>query len=213
MSSKHCFHCSLLLCYYPVHGQISIKNTDSIFPDSAILFNELENRLKISTDGLKDIHLISKNGNHVTTLHDNEFTIVPRTSRPDTLKVFSGKKLLLERYYLIETTSVPSVRLGNIQSDTASVNEILANQGLRFITNKQLYRFTFRVFHFKTSFINQNLDTLATTITADGNMLSKEQQSIIKSLTRNSRILFHNIVVGGPGMKFREFAPFSIVIK
>jgi len=203
----------LILCYYPVPGQISIKNTSSISPDSNILFKDVENRLKISSAVLKEMHLISKNDNKITSTYNNDFIIIPKTTQPDILKVYSGKKLLLERLFLIDTVSIPTIRLGNIQNDTASVNEILANQGLRFVTNKQLYDFKLRVFHFKTSFLNQNLDTLSMTITADGNRISKEQQAIIKLLTRSSRVLFHNIIVGAPGMKLREFPPLTIVIR
>jgi hypothetical protein len=213
MSLKCVPYYLLLLCFYPVLGQISIKNINSISPDSNILFKDVDNRLKISTNGLKGIRLISNNDNNITSTYDNDFIIIPRSSQPDTLKIFSGKRLLLVRRYLIETVSVPSVRLGSIQSDTASVNEILANRGLRFITNKQLYNFQYRVFYFSTSFLNQNLDTVATTISSDGNLLSKEQQTIIKIQVPNSRVIFHNITVGGPGMKLRQFAPFYIVIR
>jgi hypothetical protein len=189
-----------------------MKNTSLVIADTNVLFRNMDNWIKISGISTK-VNLISKNGNSISSYDSNRFMVIPRTLKPDTLMIHVGKKLLLKRLFSIDTLPKLTIQLGNIQNDTATVSEVLANKGLRAIFKGSLYYFPIRIVSFRTTFIGPGADTLNTNAKSEGNMLSKEQESIIKQLKTNSKILFHEIRAVTPNSKPRELYPFSITIK
>jgi hypothetical protein len=202
----------LLFFYAKAFSQVTIKNISLVKLDTNIMYQELNNWIKVSGTN-SNVNLISKNGNSVSRQDKNTFIIIPKTLVSDTLLVYLGKKLLLRKIYLIDTFSLPKIQLGNIQSDTASISEILANKGLRGVIRNCLYDFPIRIVYFSTTFLGQNGDTLSTHLKAEGNLLSKDQETVIRSLKRNCKIVFYDIAVVTAMSRSRIWPPFTIVIK
>lgn len=159
-------------------------------------------------------HIISKNGSTVSTYDSNTFRVKPKTLRPDTLLVYAGKELLLQKIFTVDTIPNPSLQLGYIQHDTATVGEILANKELHAIFKGSLLNDPIRMLSFSTTFIGPDADTLNIFIPPiEGNMLSEEQVGIIKQLKKNSKIQFDAIIAKTSDSKARRLAPFSITIR
>jgi hypothetical protein len=198
----------LLFTSLQTYSQIAIKNISIVKPEVNILYQHVDNRLKISGTNTK-VNLISKNGFDVSHQDSNTFVIIPKTLKPDTLLVYSGKKLLLTKVFSIDTVSLPKIQLGNIQNDTASVSEILANRGLRSVMKGCLYNFSLRILGFSMTFIGN----LTTRVKIIGNMISKDQETMIRSLRKGDKILFDDIAVVSANSRVRELPPFTIVVK
>jgi hypothetical protein len=126
--------------------------------------------------------------------------------------IYSGKKLLYQKRFEVDTTRALKVQLGNLVRDTASVTDIIINRGL-ILKNTTLYKVYLQVLSFKTSFLGPNSEAIAPDIPTDGNLLTPAQINTIKTLKRGQRIEFNHILVGGADARRREYAPFSIVIK
>ncbi len=202
----------LIFISIKVESQIIIRNASLVVKDTNILIHHVQNRILVTGTTVK-VSLISKNGNVISAYDSNEFTIEVRTFSPDTLLVYAGKQLLLKRIFFIDSLPEPSIQFGNIYKDTATVAEILANKGLRITTSGSLYFFEATIASFETTFIGPDSVTLSPPIKTSGNLLSKDQEEIIKSLTRNSKIVFDAIIVMTANNKTRRWSPFTIVVK
>ncbi len=192
-------------------SQVNIKNT-SLLVDSNIMYKDLDNWLTVS--GTKEkITLVSKNGNSLSTYDNLRFNVRPTSLQPDTILIYSSKKLLLKKSFTIDTLGKLKFQLGNLEKDSASISEIIVNRGIRFIWKGSFYHYPIHIFSFNTAFVGPNADTLSTYILAEGNLLSNEQIAVIRTLTRNSKIIFERIIVGGPDSRRRETGPYVMVIK
>jgi hypothetical protein len=201
--------CIILFLSLKSYSQVTIKNTSLIKPDTNALIYDVENYLNVAGSSSK-VNLVSSAGNAITDEGNNRFKVDVNSKKPETLLVFSGKKLLLEKNFFIDTSSNIKVQLGNIASDTATIAEILANRGLRVTTNS-LYNASLRVLSFRINLISPSSGILYTSDRIEGNLLTTEQQNHIKSLTPNCKIVFENVIVSFCWR--REMLPFAIVVK
>ena len=176
------------------------------------MYRGIDNWLKIAGPAGK-ISLVSKNGSKISAHENNEFMVTPPDIKSEILSVYSGTKLLMKKSFSIDTMTMFTFQLGNIQSDTASKAEVLANRGVRAFVKKSLYNLPCRIICFTTTFLGPNSDTLMAPINVEGNMLSKEQESIIRELRRNSKIIFDAIRVMTPNSRIREWPGFTLVIR
>jgi hypothetical protein len=170
--------------------------------------------IKVSGTNQKT-HLISKNGLTISNYDSNTFIVNPKTLKPDTLLIYAGKELLLKQIFTVDTIPNPSIQLGYIQHDTATVREILANKVLNAAFKGSLFYDPIRILSFSTTFIGPDSDTLNIFIPPiEGNKLSNEQVAIIKQLEKNSKILFDDIIIAiTSNPKARRLAPFAITIR
>lgn len=202
----------LLLIYFQTNAQVTISNMSLVKPDSNILFQLMDNKIKVlGTNQKADI--VSQNGAHIASYDSNTFIINPGTLTHDTILVYAGKKLLLKKIFTIDTLPELSIQLGNIQGDTATTNEIIANKILIAIFKGSLYNNPIRVISFTTTFIGPDAEMQDNIITTQGNLLSNEQVAIIKQLKKNSKILFDDILAVGSESKTRRLSPFTITIR
>lgn len=202
-----------LFVFAQVYSQVTIKNLSLVKPDSNILFYPIDNKLKVSGTNQKT-HIISKNGSTISAYDSNTFRIIPKTLRPDTLLVYAGKELLLKKIFTVDTIPNPSLQLGYIQNDTATIQEILANKVLHAMFKGSLLYDPIRILSFSTTFIGPDDSTLNIYIPPiEGNMLSEEQVAIIKQLKKNSKIQFDAIIAMTSNPKPRRLAPFAITIR
>ncbi|MDI3322121.1 hypothetical protein [Pinibacter soli] len=200
----------ILLFSLKIYAQVSIKNTSLIKPDTNVLAYGSENILVVSGTSAK-VDLVSRVGNAVTPTGSNQFAIRARNLNPDTLSVLSGKKLLLKKTFLIDTTFSIKVHVGNITNDTATVGEILANGGIKIVVNS-LRNKPLSIVGFYTTFIGPASDTLAKLIQHNGNLFSSEQQTVIRGLTKNSKIMI-DVVLRGSDSRDRAVGPYFIFVK
>lgn len=192
-------------------SQVTMKNT-SLVTDTNLLYQNMDNWIQVS--GINtEVTLISRNQSIVSAYDNNKFIVIPKTMRSDTLLVYSGKRLLFKKNFSIDTLPNLTIQIGNIQKDTATTNDILANKGLSVIFRGSLYYFPVQIVSFRTSFVMPELDTLATRIKVEGNMFSKQQETIIKQLKVNSKIIFDEIRVVSRGSTTRTLWPFIMIIK
>lgn len=106
-----------------------------------------------------------------------------------------------------------SVQLGLIKSDTATIQEVLLNKGLKVSFRDTNYHPPIVVRSFYTTFMGSSGDTVRAKVPSGSNMISEEQASIIKTLRHNSKIILHDIVVINPNCIPRSIGPFYITIK
>ncbi len=208
---KYAFFLLFFIISIEVRSQITMKNT-SLVSDTNLLFQNMDNWIKISGTNNK-VTIISSNQSIISAYDSNKFIVIPKTMKPDTLLVYSNKKLLLKKIFSIDTLPKLIIQIGNIQKDTATTSEIIANKGLRVIYKGSLYYFPVRIISFRTSFVMPWLDTLATRIKVEGNMFSKQQETLIKQLKINSKIIFDEIRVVTPSSRVRELWPLIMTIK
>lgn len=123
----------------------------------------------------------------------------------------SAHKSRLESMAIDSTDII--VKVGNIIKDTASTNEIIANRGLRIILKGYPKDFKIAVLGFCITTINNNSDTLAVNVGANGNFLSKDQIQELKKLHGYGKIIFHSIRAAGVSGKVRELPPFSLTVR
>lgn len=196
-----------------VYSQVTIKNMSSARPDSNILFHPIQNMINVSGTTQKT-HIISKNGSTISSFDSNTFRVMPKSLKPDTLLVYAGKELLLKKIFTIDTIPDPTIQLGYIQHESATVREILANKVLNASMKGSLFYDPIRILSFSTTFIGPEGDTLNIfTPSVEGNMLSDEQAAIIKQLKKGSKIVFEAIITFTYNAKPRRLAPFAITIK
>ncbi|MFT3932209.1 MAG: GldM family protein [Chitinophagaceae bacterium] len=195
------------------NAQVSIKNSTLIQPDSNVLFLGIENEIAISAPNNVKLTLISESVTEISSYSNNNFRITPLKFEPDILKVYAGKKLLYQKKYLVDTLAGSFVQLGGLDRDTATINEILSNRGLRCANKNKLFRIPFHVVAFYIAGIDSKADTLFQKIPADGNLISKEQEIAIRKLTKNCKLIFESIKVIAPGAKTRILDPIVITIK
>ena len=199
--------------FLKVYSQVTIKNMSLLRPASNILFCLIDNKLKVSGTNQKT-RIISKNGSTISSYDSNTFSVKPKTLRPDTLLVYAGKELLLKKIFTVDTIPNPSIQLGYIQNDTATVMEILANKVLYASFKGSLLNDPIRILGFSTTFIGPDDDMLNIYIPPiEGNVLSEEQVTIIKQLKQNSKIQFDTIIAITSNPKPRRLAPFTITIR
>ncbi len=202
----------LIFLNAPSYAQVTIQNISITKPDTNILYHKVENRIKVS--GTKEkINLISKNGSRITNYDSNLFAIIPNTWKPDTLMVFAGKKILLEKEYIVHNLPEITIQLGNIRDTAATVSEIIANKGLRVLFKESLYNSPAQVRSFSTTIVGADSDTLSFNLGTNGNLFSMEQETIIKKLKPNSKIHFDDILAVGTDSRTRRLHPFTITIK
>jgi hypothetical protein len=193
-------------------SQVAIKNASLVKPDTNALVYWSENVLTVSGTSAK-VNLISSVGNTIIATGNNQFSVHPRTLKTDTLSVFAGKNLLLKKAFFFDTTFSIKIHVGNISNDTATVNEILANKGLKVVVNSLHNSPPLRIIGFYTTFTGPSQDTLARHVPAEGNLFTIEQQTIIKRLARNSKIIFDYVVLRAPDSRDRAVGPYFIFVK
>ena len=198
--------------FLQVYSQVTIRNMSLVKPDANILYKHQKNIIKVL--GTKQqTHLVSKNGSTLSTYDGNTFIVTPKTLMPDTLLIFAGKELLLKQIFTIDTMPDPSIQLGHIQHDSATVREILANKVLHATFKGSLFFDPIQILSFSTTFIGPDDDTLNIYIPPiEGNTLSKELEAIIKQLKKRSKIVFDVIISITSNPKARRLAPYSITI-
>ena len=201
----------LLICL-PTYAQVTLSNRSLVTPDTSILFQHMENSIKVLGTNRK-VHMVSQNGTGIAVHDSNTFVIRPNTLKPDTLLVYAGKKLLLKQVFIIDTVPEPSLQLGNIESDTATINEIMANKVVRAVLKGSLYAFPVRIISFSTTCIGPAGETPDKAIAVQGNLLSPQQEDRIKQLKKNSKILFDDILAVTPDGRTRRLSPFAITIR
>ena len=207
---------TVLVCFLFViksNGQVLLKNLLLSKPDSNVLFLGWENRIQLYSPNGQKATLVSQNGSSVYESGQNQFVVFPKSLHPDILKVFINKKIASSKKYILDTISIFSTQLGNLRTDTASVNEILANKGLRYFNNNRLFNYPYSVVTFWITTIDARGDTLTRKTPTDGNILSTEQQSNIRLLTKNCTLIFDHIIITAPGMKNRQVDPLKFVIR
>jgi hypothetical protein len=202
----------LLLIYSDAYPQVTIRNMSLIQPDSNVLLQHWSNEIKVHGTNQKAF-IVSKNGAGISSYDDNSFIIKPKTLTPDTLLVYDGKKLLLQKIFTIDTFPELSIQLGNIEGDTAAVHEVIANKVLVARFKGSLINHPIKIISFTTTFLIPPSETPEHMINIQGNLLSKEQEAIIKQLKKNSKILFEDILAVTSDNKKRRLSPFTITIR
>ncbi len=201
----------LLFGYERASSQITIRNMSLVKPDTNVLFKQIDNKIKVLGTSQK-VRIVSQNGSGISSYDSNTFVIIPKTLTPDTLTLYDGQTLLLKKIFTIDTLPELSVCLGNIQGDTATISEVMANKALTAAFRGSLYYSPIRIISFTSLFTGPASDLLDYMITIQGNMLSKEQEAIIKQLKKGSTIYFDNILAVSADSKTRRLSPFTITI-
>lgn len=207
---------SIVLCMIPhlLMAQIRIQNISLKHSDSALLYVGVANIIKVSGIDNKDKFELTSSIGELSTIDLDQYQLkVTSAVKTDTLNVFQNGKLLFSKVYEVKLLSEPSVKLGNILSNYASIVEIEKNKNLSVLLPNWEYKAAFNVVNFRLTIQNHFGKIVSNDEINMGNSISKNQLKIIKQLEIGSKLIFENIKVIGPDKIERLFPSITITIK
>jgi len=139
------------------------------------------------------------------------YEIHVNSDRPDTLNIYSGKKLIGREIFEIKRIPTPIARVGGLKDSIAKVNQILASPLLIVYLPDCNYKHEFIINSFQASFITAYADTI-TTLVSRINYFSEEQKSMIRTLKTGDQIYFFDIRVSCPDCRLFKLPPFRVFI-
>lgn len=190
-------------------AQINIYNTSLLDSTKTQLYKYASNYLKVKSSDKYTILLAAKS--KVSYLGNNKFDVMPSEDGVDTIWVYSKGKLALTRVFSIDTVSEPIARVANTMDTILSVRQILTNPFLGVMLPGSNFKSNFVISSFTTIVTTQNDEEIIDKSLS--NNLTPDQIKTIKNLGRGDRILFQDIIGGGPDSRRHKLPNFRIHIK
>jgi hypothetical protein len=193
-------------------AQPRLRFLKSTNPYERIIYTGVQNYfsiegLSVSPSSLKFITSLGSVGKD----DKGNYYIYSSIAGPDTLQVYSGKKLLFSDVYESKIISEPIAILSNKKDSLILVAEILINPFLTVHLPNSNYKLCFQITSFAAVFDVLEIDN--NTISTTGYYLSTEQLKIIKTLVPGNRIMFINIRANTPDGMTVKLSPFTVIIK
>ncbi len=194
------------------NSQINIINESLTDSSKNIFYIGVDNRVRIT--GFPDncrLAITGGGGTLQTSGNDHQYIVRVSTPIDDCqLILLKGTKNIFRKSYLIRTIGDPVATLSGIKDTTVNRNRILFNPFLSIVIPNCYVQLNYQVISFTATFINGS-DSILTI--ANGNLLSKEQVSLVKEVDAVSKIYFDNIRAYRPDGRTRKIPPFWIKIQ
>lgn len=205
------------LCFFLptlLSAQIRIDNISLKRPDSSLLYIGVENIIKISGIEKNAYTQLKSSGGELKNIGNGQYSLwVNSVKQPDTLTVYQDGKVLSSRIFTVKLLSEPVLKLGAIQSNYATVDEIKRNSKLQMHLPNWEYKAAFKVMNFRLTILNHFGKIVSSDEINVGNAISAEQLKIIKKLEQNSKLIFENVKVVGPDQVERTATNFIVTVK
>ncbi len=198
------------------YAQVDVKSVSLRDPEMNIMYAGIENHVKI--DGLvldNTVHLVSSRGEVVPNTNggNSDFYLEYNQVRKDTLRLFQGDRLLFEEPYEVRTIPDPVARLGEIKTNSASVNQILGDPVVHIVIDDCYWdhEYTFKSFDMKL--IDASGNIILSRDDIEGVEIPTDIQKEIKELHHGDAVLIKNIIAYCPSCPGKVMSPISITIK
>ena len=210
---KILLHCLFFLPLL-VEAQTRIENISLKHADSALLYVGVPNIIKISgIEHLNNIELKSTRG-ELSPLENGQYKLfLNSVSYPDTLIIYQNEKIVTSKIFNIKLLAEPTIKLGTIPSNYATIDEIKRNNKLQVQLPNWEYKAEFKVVNFRLSIQNHFGKIVSSDEINIGNAISADQLKVIKKLEQSSKLIFENIKVVGTDNIERLFPTCIIIIK
>lgn len=198
-------------------SQIRILNQSLIFPDSAVLYVGVDNRLKIEgTDSSKQYYVHSSYGNlkEIAFRNFNTFYLYGnKYNYRDTIIVYNSKmQKLAEQIFRVDFINNPVTVLDSIPVGLITKNQLLKAQRLYVIIPNCLLRSMFDILSFNVTFDCKKCDGFSV-ISNTGSFLSPQFYKAIPYLTFGDKVIFEEIKVKGVDGLSRKLPSITYTIK
>jgi hypothetical protein len=195
------------------NGKIAIKATNLIDPDLRLLYIGIDNPVSLENNNDTNVFLritkgsCSKTGNH---LYNIRVSIIGKTTI-EVLKKTPTRNILIDTAnFNVLKVPDPIAIFGNLVDTMATVNALMIQKEIKTFM-PCYYNIRFRILCFTVSVIR--LNGSSESITTTGNIISDQQNQILKSLKPGDRLLIEDIKAVGSGGCTRTLAPISIRVK
>lgn len=152
-----------------VNGQISISNLSSERPETKILYLSVENLMEIDGTGSNSLEIRTVKSDVIRYIDEPfRFSLIPHYEKNDTISIWQNGKLIVQEAYEIVPVGAYKCRIGKIKSETATVNEILAEPGLEVHSFGSDWKVNSKVISFETVVIAKGDSILLVEPVIDG---------------------------------------------
>lgn len=177
---------------------MDIINTSLTKPELNIIYQGTESIIEvIGFNNQSNLKLLSAAGEG-EKLKSNTFKIKSSYNKKDTLKVYSGYKLLYTKIFEVQKVKDLVVRVGHIQGPFTSVQELLENNMLKVYIPDCYYAFKIGIRSYEISLIRNSGETFYSE-KAPGNEFGFYALEKIKKLKGGDKVVIKNAIGSGPG--------------
>jgi len=203
----------LILLVSHCYSQIRIINSSLVDTSNNILFEGIENDIRIYGNQSNSYRLISKRNAPINKFSASNFIITPGSGVIDTLLLFDKNKLIHEEIFRINPLPDYILTLGSIKEGLATREQIVLNKRLQVYIPGCKCPPAYVVGFFKLEFISNNIVPYEKFMTIDGNALDEKAISLIKKLSSKDQIIFKDILLRDVGTRSRQIDKFILTIK
>jgi hypothetical protein len=198
------------------YGQIDLKSVSLNDPDMNIMYAGIENHIKVQ--GLEldnDTRLVSSKGEvrPNTGGGNSDFYLSYTKSKRDTLRLFQGEELLFEEPFEVRILPEPVARLGEINTNSASVSQVLDDPSINIVIEDCYWDYQFSFSTFDLKLIDESGNIILSLDDVEGTEIPEDVQKQIKELKHGDALLIKNIIAYCQGCPGQVISPISITIK
>lgn len=199
---------SCLVLSGELFAQIDLINMSLMNKDSNVAYIGIENEIQIQGAGNKNYFLRGSAESKIEKVDQLRFLLSPKAPGIDTLYVVTGGRMVSSKVFRYEKCPDMVARLGGLQKNVASREEIIAQRGLivyagNYNTSRIILSF---LLHVSGKEVETNLGI-------NGNMMTSEAISVVRQLKKGDTITFDSIKASCASGRTITLHPFSITIK
>lgn len=195
-------------------GQIRVKNTDVVNSDSAIVFRDVINHVKV--EGIKDFthHQVAIEGGMLSLAGGNELLVIGIKSDTVTFHVFTvagkTKKEVYSAVFRAQNAGEPSVQLKEEYDQTFSNGQTVNRTSLEVVMSNSNYGGNWEVAHFEISLQDPTGNIVLPPTFVSGKYLGKTIYDRVEALPSGGKILFSQVILTYAGAGYHKYKDFAL---
>jgi len=180
-----------------------------------VFYKGVENPVSVSVAGVPASDISTEISNGSIKRVGNLFTVLPSKVGKSEVKVFAtidGKKQLIEtKNFRVKPVPDPFAQITGFKGKNIARMDLLSARGIS-VNMPEWFDFdlSFNVVSFKVSVIKGGF---VEDYTTDGSAFNDRQKSLLKSVSRGTKVFIENIKVKGPDGELREINDIVLTVK
>jgi len=207
----------LLLCVFSIssytaaQAQADVVNGTLLSTDSNTLYIGISNAVKIINSKNPFFEIRAAQSALSATTNPFVFDVRPTRMGWDTIFVYDGNKVILQKAFKIAHLPPVEARLGTLRVDEATQEEIYINGWLVLTIPNCTCAPAYAVSSFEVGFDSEEINEDVLKI--DGDRLTTKARKIIKSLSSGDVVYFEHIIAKDDDGRSIEVPGFSLTVK